>query len=180
MKKLILLTLLLCSICSACFAQNFTSKDGKVALSADAPWFQLSIGAEKGYTELLTLAMDRDTAVVVKKNNAKMPHNSFLDYNTQEKAAFRTNTLQTFQAQAKTKKLVVKTARTEVYGEKMIFDYTLLAQGKTIYVYETYVIHKGELYVSSINAPSANFKAAGQVLTTLKINNIPFAELAYY
>lgn len=180
MKKILLLTLLLLSLCSACFAQGFTSKDGKVSLNAEAPWFQLEIGAEKGYTELLTLAMNRDTAVTVKKNNAKMPHNSFLEYSGAEKAAFRTSTLQAFQAQAKAKKLVVKTARTEVYGKKMVFDYTLLSRGQTVYVYETFTIHKGELYVSSINAPSANFKAAGQVLTTLKINNIPFAELAYY
>lgn len=174
-KALILTIILSLMICAQGIAKTVWSNDGRACFTTPDNWYLTSVGGDAATTELLSVALDKDTCASLKRSNFALKVSSFRELSYTEKSEFRDNTIRNYCDYVRSKGYDVTVGKTEIYDDTVAISYIMVKDGRRFLTIETFVINDYYCYSLSMLGTEYTVDEAVQVCKSLRLDGRPFS-----
>ncbi len=178
-KTIILIFVLSLIICTPCLAKAIYSNDGRFSFTTSDRWFYTRVGGGDSLTEeLLTVALDGDTVVTLKRGKFATKHRTFKEFSYADKSQVRDNAIRAFSNFASSLGCSLKVNRADVFDEAVAIAYHLFREGRRYYGIETFFVKDYTLYSLTLLASEYTLSEASSVFSSLMCDGKPFSQWA--
>ena len=177
--KLFILALVLSLIvCVPGMAKTIRSNDGRISFTTSDYWSAVSYGDDAVYTELLSIKLNKDTGIMVKKEKTKLGFRSYRDCSYGIKSALLEGISKVRCQQLKSQGYDSKVFKMNVLENALTFVIHSFRGGGKYIIFETEVAKDNFNYSIMMLASDINAYEASAVLSTLTIDGMPFSKWA--
>ncbi len=174
-KMIILVLILTLVVCATCSAKVIASKAGRFRFVTPDTWYLTSLGGGDAYTvEIVSIGLDKDTAVSVKRSKFALNFRAFRDCTYAQKSVYRDSLFQSSASFAQSRGYSVKMLGTQILDNSLFIAYELSKGGRKFPVIEHYVVSEYYSYCLLVMASEYTMNEAIKVADTLTVDGIPY------
>ena len=174
-KVLVLTVILSLMICAQGMAKTVWSKDGRACFTTSDRWYLTYLGGDAVTTELLSVALDKDTFASLKRSNYALKVSSFKELSYTEKSVFRDNTIRNFCNYVRSRGFDITVGKTEIYDDTVAISYIMNKGGRRYLAIETFIIKDYYCYSLSMMGTEFTVNETAQVCKSLRLDGRPFS-----
>ena len=174
-RTIVLAVILSLVVCAPCFAKIMRSQDGRFSVTTSDRWYYANVGSSDSVTdEVLTVGLDRDTAVSLKKSNVELECRSLRELSYAEKSEFRDIEIRQILDRARQAGFDIRVDMTNIYNDSVEIGCLIFKDGKKYYSYVCYVVKDHIMYKLGFSASVETKYEAFQVFSTLTADGVDF------
>lgn len=175
-KTIFLIFVLLLTVCIPGMAKTIRSADGRVTFTTSDNWQITSLGPDVVFTEMLTVALDKDTGISLYRGKNKFGYRSFNDCSYSFKSSYRDSAISSLCESLKTSGYDVKVTKADIFDNVISVVVHTFKNGQRGYVFHIYTVKDFVCYRIMLVANDYTAKDASMVLQSLTVDGIPYSK----